>query len=71
VLTSHYPEMVKYQNEKNIKKAQKASKREIDYNPDEFIEPEDRADYDWEKNESIIRRVIIESINEMFGGRVL
>lgn len=29
------------------------------------------VDYDWEKNESIIRKAIIESINEMFGGRVL
>ena len=60
VLTSHYPEMVKYQNEKDIRKAQKASKREIDYNPDKFIEPEDRADYDWEKNESMINRVVTE-----------
>ena len=51
-LTQLFPEMVKYQNEKDIRKAQKASKREIDYNPDKFIEPEDRVDYDWEKNES-------------------
>jgi hypothetical protein len=59
VLTSHYPEMVKYQNEKDIRKAQRASKREIDYNPDKFIEPEDRVDYDWEKNESRNMKQII------------
>lgn len=59
VLTSHYPEMVKYQNEKDIKRAQRASKREIDYNPDKFIEPEDRADYDWEKNENINMKKLI------------
>ena len=50
-LTQFFPNMVKYENEKNIKKAQKAQKQAIDYNPDKFIEP-DRADYEWEKNEN-------------------
>ena len=51
------------ENERSIKKAQKAQKQVIDYNPDKFIEP-DRADYEWEKNESSIRRIVIEEINK-------
>jgi hypothetical protein len=62
-LTRVFPDMVKYENERSIKKAQKAQKQVIDYNPDKFIEP-DRADYEWEKNESSIRRIVIEEINK-------
>ena len=62
-LTQRFPEMVKYENTRSIKKAQKPLKREIEYNPDKFIEP-DRADYEWEKNESMISRIVTEEINK-------
>lgn len=58
-LTQRFPEMVKYENAMSIKKAQKASKREIEYNPDKFIEPEGRVDYEWEKNECRSMKQII------------
>ena len=71
-LTQLFPDMVKYENEREINKAQKALKQPIDYNPDKFIEP-DRADYEWEKNENIlyIDRIIIESINKVLGKNIL
>ena len=31
----------------------------------------DNIDYDWEKNESIIRRAIIESINKVLGEKII
>jgi len=71
-LTQLFPDMVKYENEREINKAQKAPKQPIDYNPDKFIEP-DRADYEWEKNENVsyIDRIIIESINKVLGKNIL
>ena len=50
-LTKAFSDMVEYEKGLRAKKPQKPRKREIDYNPDKFIEP-DRADYEWEKNES-------------------
>ena len=57
-LTRVFPDMVEYEKGNKIKKAQKAPKQPIDYNPDKFIEP-DRADYEWEKNENRDMRQII------------
>lgn len=48
-----------------------ARKRNAEYNPDKFIEPEDRIDYEWEKDESIIRRAVVESVRKLLGGNVL
>ena len=42
-----------------------------DYNPDKFIEPQGRVDYEWEKDESIIRRAVTESLRKLLGGNVL
>ena len=61
ILTSHYPELVEYENSLKAKKIQKP-KTPIDYNPDKFIEPEGRKDYAWE---SRINRCIMEAIDEL------
>ena len=57
-LTKAFSDMVEYEKGLRAKKSQKPRKREIDYNPDKFIEP-DRADYEWEKNENRIMRQIV------------
>jgi len=71
-LTKAFPMMVEYEKGKGEERPQKAPKREIDYNPDKFIEP-DRADYEWEKNEntSYIKKIIFESINKVLGENIL
>lgn len=71
-LTKAFSDMVEYEKGLRAKKSQKPRKREIDYNPDKFIEP-DRADYEWEKNEntSYIKEIIFESINKILGENIL
>lgn len=59
-LTKAFSDMVEYEKGLRVKQPQKAQKREIDYNPDKFIEP-DRTDYEWEKNEN--RNMIFYSNN--------
>ena len=58
-------ELDKQIKERKSKKESGNKRINRDYNPDKFIEPEDRIDYEWEKTESIIRNAIIESINKV------
>ena len=71
-LQRHWKELNEYEDYVQKKKAQKANKQpkkssfNQNYNPDKFIEPEGRIDYEWEKDENIIRRAVIESIRNLF-----
>ncbi len=58
-------ELDKQIKERKSKKENGNKRINRDYNPDKFIEPEGRIDYEWEKTESIIRNAIIESINKV------
>ena len=70
-ISRHFKEAVEYDKGLGVKVSQKLRKQPnmgdyYTYNGERY-----NIDYDWEKNESIIRKAIIESINEMFGGEVL
>ena len=74
-ITRHFNEAVEYDKGLGAKtpytalKQPQSGSRELDYVG--YNGESDNVDYDWEKNESIIRKAIIESINKMFGGKVL
>jgi hypothetical protein len=74
-LANLYTELQRHWKELNecekYVRRKKVRKPDIGYNPDKFIEPEGRADYEWEKDESIIRRAVIESVRKLLGGNVL
>ena len=74
-ITRHFNEAVEYDNECHKKMAQKPLKqpqmspRELDYVG--YNGERDNIDYEWEKNESIIRHAIIESINKVLGENII
>jgi hypothetical protein len=68
-ITRHFNEAVEYDNECHEKMPQKPLKqpqmksRELDYVG--YNGERDNIDYEWEKNESLIRRAVLESIDEL------
>ena len=73
-ITRHFNDAVEYDKANSAKKAQKPLKlpnngniRNDDTNYFTYNGERDNIDYDWEKNEGIIRRAIIESINKVLG----
>jgi len=70
-ISRHFKEAVEYDKGLGMKTPQKSLKQSNMGDYYTYNGERDNVDYDWEKNESIIRRAIIESINEMFGGGVL
>jgi len=75
-LTRHLKELLDYDSQQIVKTPQNAQKRprEVVWNDDNYETyngERDNNDYEWEKNEGIIKRAIIESINKVFGRKVL
>lgn len=72
-LQRHWKELNEYEDYVQKKKAQRANKQlkktsfNPNYNPDKFIEPDDRKGYTWELEESKIKQAIIESIRNLLG----
>lgn len=76
VLTRHLKELLDYDSQQIVKTPQKSQKqpREVVWNDDSYETyngERDNNDYEWEKNEGIIKRAIIESINKVLGRKVL
>lgn len=76
VLTMHLKELLDYDAQQAVRKPQKPQKqpKEIvwgDDNYETYNGERDNNDYEWEKNEGIIKRAIIESINKVFGRKIL
>lgn len=70
-ISRHFKDAVEYDKGSGMKTSQKPLKQPNIGDYYTYNGERDNVDYDWEKNESIIRRAIIESINEMFGDKVL
>lgn len=70
-ISRHFKDAVEYDKGLSMKTSQKSLKHPNMGDYYTYNGERDNVDYDWEKNESIIRKAIIESINEMFGGKVL
>ena len=70
-ISRHFKDAVEYDKGLGMKTPQKPLKQPNMGDYYTYNGERDNIDYDWEKNESIIRKAIIESINEMFGGKVL
>lgn len=74
-ISQRFKEAVDYEKGLGMKKAQKSLKqpqmqpRQLDYVG--YNGERDNVDYEWEKNESIVRRAIIESINKVLGGNII
>lgn len=70
-ITQRFREAVEYEKSLNARKPQKLLKqpRMGDYYA--YNGERDNVDYEWEKNESIVRRAIIESINKVLGGNII
>lgn len=76
VLTRHLKELLDYDTNIVVKTQQKPQKqpREVVWDNDSYETyngERDNNDYEWEKNEGIIKRAIIESINKVLGRKVL
>lgn len=63
-LAQHFNELVEYDVNKSVKSHQKAPKQPNNVDYYTYNGERDNVDYGWE-NESIIRKAIIESINEL------
>lgn len=70
-ITRHFNEAVKYNEGLGVEASQKSRKQPIMGDYYTYNGERDNVDYGWEKNESIIRRAIIESINKVLGEDVL
>lgn len=74
-ISQRFKEAVDYEKGLGMKKAQKPLKqpqmqpRQLDYVG--YNGERDNIDYEWEKNESIIRHAIIESINKVLGENII
>ena len=67
-ITRHFNEAVKYDEGLGMEAPQKQPIMGDYYT---YNGERDNVDYEWEKNESIIRRAIIESINKVLGEKVI
>lgn len=70
-ITRHFNEAVKYDKGLGMEVPQKSRKQPIMGDYYTYNGERDNVDYDWEKNESIIRSAIIESIKKVLGEEVL
>lgn len=64
-ITRHFNEAVEYDKGLGVKTPQKPQKEPIMGDYYTYNGESDKVDYDWEKNESLIRRAILESIDEL------
>ena len=70
-ITRHFNEAVDYDKGLGMKMPQKSRKQPIMGDYYAYNGERDNVDYDWEKNESIIRSAIIESINKVLNDRII
>lgn len=70
-ISRHFNEAVEYDKGSGMKVPQKSRKQPIMGDYYTYNGERDNVDYDWEKNESIIKSAIIESINKVLGEGVL
>lgn len=71
VLTRHLKELLDYDSQQTVITPQKPQKQPILGDYYTYNGERDNNDYEWEKNEEIIKRAIIESINNVLGRKVL
>ena len=64
VLTRHLKELLDYNSQQTVRTPQKPQKQPILGDYYTHNGEKDNIDYEWEKNESIINRVVIEEINK-------
>jgi hypothetical protein len=64
-ISRHFKEAVEYDKGLGMKTSQKSLKQPNMGDYYTYNGERDNVDYDWEKNESIIRRAILESIDEL------
>ena len=70
-ISRHFKEAVEYDNGSDIKTPQKSRKQPNMGDYYTYNGERDNVDYDWEKNESIVRCAIIKSINKVLGGNII
>ena len=70
-ITRHFNEAVEYDKRIGVKVPQKPLKQQNMGDYYTYNGERDNVDYDWEKNESVIRRAIIESINKILNIEII
>jgi hypothetical protein len=64
VLTRHLKELLDYDNQQRVKMPQKPKNEPKLWNYYTYNGEKDNVDYEWEKNEAIISKVVVETINK-------
>lgn len=70
-ITRHFDEAVEYDKRISIKVSQKALKQPIEGDYYTYNGERDNVDYDWEKNESIVSRIVMEEINKFLDKEIV
>ena len=70
-LTRHLKELLDYDSQQTVKMSQKPQKQQnlgvyYTYNGER-----DNVDYEWEKNESIVSRIVMEEINKFLDKKII
>jgi len=63
-LTRHLKELLNYDSQQIVKTPQKLQKQQNLANYYTYNGERDNIDYEWEKNESIVSRIVMEEINK-------
>ena len=75
-LTRHLRELLDYNTQQTVRTPQKPQKqpREVvwdDGNYETYNGERDNNDYEWEKNEGIVSRIVMEEINKFLDGEIV
>ena len=70
-ITRHFNEAVKYDEGLGMKMSQKLLKQPIMGDYYTYNGERDNVDYDWEKNESIVSRIVMEEINKFLNKEIV
>jgi hypothetical protein len=71
VLTRHLKELLDYDNQQTVKTPQKSQKQPKLGDYYTYNGEGDNIDYEWEKNESIVSRIVMEEINKFLDKEVV
>ena len=70
-LTRHLKELLDYDSQQTVKTPQKPQKQSNLGDYYTYNGERDNIDYEWEKNESIVRRVVMEEINKFLDKEIV
>lgn len=70
-LTRHLKELLNYDNQQTVKTPQKSQKKQNLANYYTYNGERDNIDYEWEKNESIVSRIVMEEINKFLDKEIV